>query len=171
MRLPALLLALTLGCASVSASGVQVVRLLPEYMPADSFARISEFFDGKENTRGATILRTQPKSRDGFYFNLRTQTDTPVELAWIILEIITPASAEPRTESFAVSLPKGSHLIRLGLTGSDWPNPKDRPAAWKMRILGVNGAELASEQSFLWSKPDAPTSPSQTAAPSAPKAD
>lgn len=157
MRFPALLLALTLGCASVSASGVQVVRILPEYMPADSFVRISEYFTGKENTRGATLLRTQPKSRDGFYFNLRTQTDAPIELVWVILEIITPASAETRTESFAVSLPKGSHLIRLGLTGKDWPNAKDRPAAWKISILGVNGAELATEQSYLWSKPDAPT--------------
>ncbi len=126
-------------------------------MPADSFVRISEYFNGKENTRGATILRTQPKSRDGFYFNLRTQTDAPIELVWVILEIITPASAETRTESFAVSLPKGSHLIRLGLTGKDWPKAKDRPAAWKIRILGLNGAELATEQSYLWSKPDAPT--------------
>ena len=157
MRFPALLLALTLGCASVSASGVQVVRILPEYMPADSFVRISEYFNGKENTRGATVLRTQPKSRDGFYFNLRTQTAAPIELVWVILEIITPASAETRVESFAVSLPKGSHLVRLGLTGKDWPNAKDRPAAWKLRILGVNGAELAKEQSYLWSKPDAPT--------------
>jgi hypothetical protein len=157
MRFPSLLLALTLGCTSVSASGVQVVRILPEYMPADSFVRISEYFSGKENTRGATILRTQPKARDGFYFNLRTQTDAPIELVWVVLEIITPASAETRIESFAVSLPKGSHLIRLGLTGKDWPNAKDRPAAWKLRLLGVNGAELASEQSYLWSKPDAPT--------------
>ena len=170
MRLPALLLACTLGCASVSASGVQVVRILPEYMPADSFARISEFFNGKENTRGATILRTQPKARDGFYFNLRTQTDAPIELAWVVLEIITPASAEARIESFAVSLPKGSHLIRLGLTGKDWPSPKDRPAAWKIRILGVNGAELATEQSYLWSKPDSP-SPAKPADPTATKAD
>ena len=170
MRFPALLLALTLGCASVSASGVQVVRILPEYMPADSFVRISEYFNGKENTRGATILRTQPKLRDGFYFNLRTQTDAPIELAWVVLEIITPASAETRVESFAVSLPKGSHLIRLGLTGKDWPNAKDRPAAWKLRILGVNGAELATEQSYLWSKPDSPT-PVKPADPSAAKVD
>ena len=166
MRLPAFLFALTLGCASVSASGVEVVRILPEYMPADSFVRISEYFNGKENTRGATILRTQPKARDGFYFNLRTQTDAPIELAWVILEIITPASAETRVESFAVSLPKGSHLIRLGLTGKDWPNSKDRPAAWKLRILGANGSELAMEQSYLWSKPDtlSPVKPAETSA-------
>lgn len=169
MRFSALLLALSLGCVSASASNLKVVRILPEYMPAESFARISEFFDGKENTRGATILRTQTTARDGFYFNLRTETDSPIELAWIVLEIITPASAEPRVESFAVSIPKGSQLIRLGLTGKDWPNPKDRPAAWKIQVRDVNGAELAYEQSYLWSKPDSiPTS--KPADPAAPKA-
>ncbi len=164
MRIPALLFALTLGSSSVLAGGVEVVRLLPEYMPAASFKRVSEYFDGKENTRGATILRTQPASREGFYFNLRTKSATAIEVAWIELQVISPVSPEPRTESFAISLPRGSHLIRFGLTGKDWPGPKARPTAWKLRLLAADGAELASEQSFLWSKPDAP-------APAAPKAE
>jgi hypothetical protein len=139
------------------AGGVEVVRLLPEYMPAAAFARVSEFFDGKENTRGATIVRTQPASREGFYFNLRTKSDKAIELAWIELQIITPTSTEPRTESFAISLPRGSHFIRFGLTGKDWPDANAHPVAWKLRLLGADGAELATEQSFLWSKPDAPS--------------
>jgi hypothetical protein len=167
MRIPALLLALTLGSTSALASGVEIVRLLPEYIPADSFVRVSEYFNGKENTRGATIVRTQPASREGFYFNLRTKTDAAIELAWIELQVISPASPEPRTESFAISLPKGSHLTRFGLTGTDWPDAKARPVAWKIRLLGKDGAELASEQSFLWSKPDAPTAPAATPAPKA----
>jgi len=158
MRLSALLFALTLGASSAQAGGVEIVRLLPEYMPAASFKRVSEYFDGKENTRGATILRTQPDSRDGFYFNLRAKTDTAIELAWIELQIITPASTDTRVESFAISLAKGSQLIRFGLTGKDWPGAKARPVAWKIRLLAANGAELATEQSFLWSKPDS-TSP------------
>jgi len=159
MRIPALLLALTLGSTSALAGGVEIVRLLPEYIPADSFARVSEYFTGKENTRGATIVRTQPASREGFYFNLRTKTEKPIELAWIELQVISPSSPEPRTESFAISLPRGSHLTRFGLTGKDWPDVKARPVAWKLRLLGVDGAELATEQSFLWSKPDAPSAP------------
>lgn len=164
MRLPALLLALSLCSTSALAGGVEVVRLLPQYMPASEFDRVSEYFTNKENTRGATILRTQPASREGFYFNLRAKTDTAIEVAWVELQIITPASTEVRTESFAVSLPKGSHYIQLGLTGKDWPGPKARPVAWKLRLLGADGAELATQQSFLWSKPDAPT-------PAAPKAE
>lgn len=167
MRLLAPLIALTLGSTTVLAGGVEVVRLLPEYMPAESFMRVSEYFNGKENTRGATIVRTQPASREGFYFNLRTKTDTAIEIAWVELQVISPVANEPRTESFAVSLPRGSHLIRFGLTGSDWPGPKARPVAWKLRLLGADGAELASEQSYLWSKPDAPT-PATSAAQPAP---
>jgi hypothetical protein len=156
MRLLASLIALTLGSTTALAGGVEVVRLLPEYLPATSFVRVSEYFTGKENTRGATIVRTQPASRDGFYFNLRTKTDTAIELAWIELQVISPTSPQPRTESFAISLPRGSHLIRFGFTGTDWPGPKAHPVAWKLRLLGADGAELATEQSYLWSKPDAP---------------
>ena len=156
MRLSALLLTLALGATTAMADGIKVVRLLPEYMPAASFMRVSEYFNGKENTRGATIVRTKPESRDGFYFNLRTKTESAIELAWIELQFITPFSTDTRTESFAVSLPKGSHLIRFGLTGTDWPDPTARPVAWKLRLLGADGAELATEQSYLWSKPEAP---------------
>lgn len=156
MRLLASLLALTLGSTTALAGGVEVVRLLPEYMPAASFMRVSEYFNGKENTRGATIVRTQPASREGFYFNFRTRSETAIEVAWVELQFISPVSNEPRTESFAISLPRGSHLIRFGLTGTDWPGPAARPVAWKLRLLGADGAELASEQSYLWSKPDAP---------------
>lgn len=156
MRFSALLITLAFGCATASAAGVKIERMLPEYMPASSFARVSEFFDGKENTRGATVLRTQSSSRDGFYFNLRTRCESAIDVAWVELQIITPAAPEVRTESFAVSLPKGSHLIRFGVTGKDWPGPKARPVAWKLRLIEADGAELASEQSYLWAKPDAP---------------
>lgn len=159
MRLLASLLALALAstCATAADNRVEIVRLHPEYMPAASFVRVSEYFNGKENTRGATILRTRPDSREGFYFNVRAKTDTAIELAWVEIQVISPASPEPRTESFAISLPRGSHLIRFGLTGADWPGPEARPVAWKLRLLSADGAELATEQSYLWSKPDAPT--------------
>jgi len=157
MRLSAFLFALTLGCSSALVGGVEVVRLLPEYMPATAFDRVSEYFTNKENTRGATIIRTQPASRDGFYFNLRAKSPAAIEVVWIELQVITPTSTQTRTESFALSLPKGSHLVRLGLTGKDWPDAKAHPVAWKLRLLGADGAELATHQSFLWSKPDTAT--------------
>ena len=150
-----LLLVLTLGFTTASAGDLQIVRVMPDYQPADAFVRISEYFNGKENTGGATILRTQPSSRAGFYFLVRVKTDKPIDVAWIEAQVITPTVPEARTDSFSISLPAGSHVFKLGLTGTDWPDPKAKPVAWKLRFLSVEGKELASEQSFLWSKPPA----------------
>lgn len=154
LRLSSLLIALSLGSVAI-AGEVDIVRILPEYRTADSFVRVSEYFTGRESTRGATLLRTQPEAREGYYFALRTKALVRHEIAWLELQIITPFSPEPRTESFATTIPAGSHLTRFGLTGADWPDPKARPVAWKLRLLDADGAELASEQSYLWSKPDA----------------
>ncbi len=150
-----LLLVLTLGFSSALAGDLQVVRVMPDYQTADSFVRISEYFNGKENTGGATILRTQPASRAGFYFLVRVKTAKPIEVAWIEIQVITPTAPAARTDSFAISLPAGSHVIKLGLTGTDWSDPKAKPVAWKLRFISADGKELATEPSFLWSKPSA----------------
>ena len=106
-------------------------------------------------------MRTQPSSRAGFYFLVRVKTDKPIDVAWIEAQVITPTVPEARTDSFAISLPAGSHVIKLGLTGKDWADPKSHPVAWKLRFLSADGKELASQQSFLWSKP--PATPALTA--------
>lgn len=152
-----ILFSLTLGVTASFATDLAIVRVLPDYQPVGSFVRISEYFSGKENTGGATIVRTQPARRDGYYFLVRVKTTAPIEVAWIEAQVITPTAPEPRTDSFAVSLPKvGSQVIKLGLTGTDWPSPKAIPVAWKLRLLAADGKELATEQSFLWSKPSGP---------------
>jgi hypothetical protein len=151
--LPTFLLALTTSLASASASEVQFTRIFEGYKPASDFVRISEYFTGRENTRGATIVRTQPTSREGYYFTIRTQATTALEITFVELQIITPTQPEPRTESFAVPLATGSQVLHFGLTGTDWASPKTHPVAWKIRLLSTTGEELASQQSFLWSKP------------------
>ena len=152
-----ILFSLTLAATSSFAADLKIVRVLPDYQPADSFVRISEYFNGKENTGGATILRTRPDHREGYYFLVRVKNTAPIEVAWIETQVITPTNPEPRTDSFAVSLPKaGSHVIKLGLTGTDWPDAKAVPVAWKIRLFSSDGKELATEQSFLWSKPPGP---------------
>ena len=151
-----LLLFLALGASAALGADLKIIRVMPSYRTADSFMRISEYFNGREDTGGATLLRTQPARRDGYYFLVRVKTTAPIEIAWIETQVVTPASPEPRTDSFAVSLPAGSHVIQLGLTGTDWPSPKAVPVAWKLRLLSSEGKELASEQSYLWSKPPGP---------------
>ena len=151
-----LLFFLTLGVTASFASDLKIVRVMPDYHPADDFVRISEYFNGKENTGGATVLRTQPTRRDGYYFLVRIKTTSPIEVAWIEAQVITPTNPEPRTDSFAVSIPAGSQVIKLGLTGTDWSDSKAVPVAWKLRFLAADGKELATEQSYLWSKPPGP---------------
>jgi hypothetical protein len=156
-HLPALVLAIALFCAaSARAADMSFVRVWPGYRTAESFERISEYLTGQENTGGETILRSQPGRREGFYFLARLKNaGDAIAGATVELSVITPASATPRTLKFTADLPAGQHVFECGLTGADWPDAKAHPVAWKIVVRTPGGAELASRQSFLWSKPDA----------------
>jgi hypothetical protein len=140
-----------------AAADLRVVRVWPSYRTAESFSRISEYFGGGENTGKDTIVRSQPSSRAGYYFLTRIKNSGPaLPDAKIELHVITPSSPEPKTFTFNAAIPAGSHVVQIGLTGNDWPNPKAQAVAWDLHVFGgVNGAELAHEQSYLWSQPDA----------------
>jgi hypothetical protein len=146
---------LVLCCtARLAAADLTAVRVWPGYRTAESFERISEFFDGQENTGRQTVLRSQPATREGFYFLTRIKNAGPVlENVRVELNVITPASAEPkRITSFATTtVPVGNHVFQIGLTGADWPDATAQPVAWQLRLLSADGQELLREQSFLWS--------------------
>jgi hypothetical protein len=156
-HLPALVLVIALFCAaSARAADVTFVRVWPGYRTAESFDRISEYLTGQENTGGQTVLRSQPAQRNGFYFLVRLKNASDaIAGASVELDVITPASATPRTLTFAADLPAGQHVFQCGLTGADWPDAAAHPVAWKIVVRAPGGAELASTQSFLWSKPAA----------------
>lgn len=154
-RLALASLSILLGFASARAADVSFVRVWPGYRPAESFDRISEYFTGRENPGGQTVLRSQPAERAGFYFLARIKNAGPaVAGATFKLDVITPASAAPRTFTFAADLPAGEQVFNLGLTGADWPGgAKARPVAWQLAVLAPGGAELVQTQSYLWEKP------------------
>jgi hypothetical protein len=156
-HLPAFIFVIALFCAaSAHAADVTFVRVWPGYRTAESFDRISEYLTGEENTGGETVLRSQPAQRDGFYFLVRLKNASEaIAGASVELSVITPNSATPRTLNFKADLPAGQHVFDCGLTGADWPDANIHPVAWKIVIRATGGAELASTQSFLWSKPDA----------------
>jgi hypothetical protein len=147
-----LVFVIALFCAAAArAADVAFVRVWPGYRTAESFDRISEYLDGQENTGGQTVLRSQPAQRDGFYFLVRLKNaGDAIAGASVELSVITPASATPRTLTFAADLPAGQHVFQCGLTGADWPDAAAHPVAWKIVIRAPGGAELASTQSFLW---------------------
>ncbi len=155
MRL-ALSLFLLLSAARLAAADLTAVRVWPAYRTAESFERISEYFSGQENTGGQTYLRSQPAAREGFYFLTRIKNPgTPLENVRIELSVITPASADPKvfTAFPATTVPTGSHVFQIGLTGADWPDATANPVAWQLRLLSAEGQELLRTQSFLWSQP------------------
>jgi hypothetical protein len=159
--LSAALLTLLLGSAtSVRAGNIEVVRVWPAYRTAQSFDRIGLYFNGGEDSAGKSIQRTRPATRDGYYFLVRL--DNPgaaVAGATLEVSVITPASPEPQAFSFKADVPAGSHAFDLGLTGPDWPGPKSGAVAWRVTVRAPDGAELASQQSFLWARPASPPAP------------
>lgn len=155
MRL-ALTLALLLGLvAIVRAAEVEFVRVWPGWRDAASFERISEYFDGKENSGSQVLLRTHPEIRAGYYFLARAANSGPAQpSAKIILSVIKPASPHALVYTFPIVLPAGETVFNLGLTGADWAGPKVHPVAWKIEIVATDGRLLGVAKSFLWEKPD-----------------
>ncbi|ATC63259.1 hypothetical protein CMV30_04425 [Nibricoccus aquaticus] len=152
----ALSLLLLFSAARLAAADLTAVRVWPGYRTAESFERISEFFDGKENTSGQTHIRSQPATREGFYFLTRIKNPgTPLADVRVELSVITSASADPKTFTAfpATTVPSGSHVFQIGLTGADWSDATANPVAWQLRLLTAEGQELLRTQSFLWSQP------------------
>jgi hypothetical protein len=143
-----------LFAATASASDLKIVRVFTNWREASSFKRISEYFDGKENTGGELVLRTHPEERSGCYFLLRVSNGGAAVSTKLQLQLIAPTSAKPILYTFPVDLKSGDSVINVGLTGPDWPDKKANPVAWKIDLLGSDGKSLASHASYLWEKPN-----------------
>jgi len=139
----------------VSAANLTIVRVYTGWRDAASFKRISEYFDGKENTRGEAVLRTHPDQRAGYYFLVRVANPQAARTTKAHLEVVTATSAKPVSYDFSPELKSGDTVFHLGLTGPDWPDAKANPVAWKLDLTDSDGHLLASERSYLWEKPAA----------------
>jgi hypothetical protein len=146
--------ALCLFVASfASAAELTLVRVYSGWRDAASFKRISEYFDGKENTGGQIVLRTQPDQRAGYYFLVRVANPGAPRKVTARLQVITNTTAKPAEFLFSPELKSGESVFHLGLTGADWPDATTNPVAWKLELNDADGQTLISEQSYLWGKP------------------
>lgn len=132
---------------------VEIVRVWPSYRDTDSFRRIGEYLGGRENAGRDTVLRSQTEARDGYYFLTRVAADAATPVSQLVVEVVLPGKPEIRTFSFPVTLGAGDGVFHLGLTGSDWPGPDIRPAAWRLTARTADGSTVAELASFLWSAP------------------
>ena len=142
--------------ASASAADLTIVRVFTGWRDAASFKHISEYFDGKENTRGEAMLRTQPDQRAGYYFLVRAANPGAPVAVKIHVQLIMPAGAKAKDFTFNADLKSGETVLNLGLTGGDWPDAKTNPVAWKLTVRSADDRMLATEKSYLWEKPGAP---------------
>jgi hypothetical protein len=157
-------LSLILGCfaavattslaAGAAGDGtVSVAHVYTGWREAESFKRISEYFNGRENTGREVILRTHADQRGGYYFLARLlHSGAPIDTR-IVLLVITPDSSAPKTFEFTARLSASATLLDLGLTGPDWPDPKIHAVAWKMDVFGADNKLLGTKKSYLWEKP------------------
>lgn len=148
---------LVITASICAASDLKIIRVWPGYRTAESFERISEFLGKDEDPSNQLILRTQENTRAGYYFLVRAKNfeHSATANAKIELRVITPFSPEAKTYNFTCTLPTGSHVLNLGLTGTDWPGkPTDDVVAWQLRVLASDGTELAKTQSHLWAQPE-----------------
>ena len=153
-------LLLVLGVISSAAARANegdpaIVRAFSGWRDAASFKRISEYFNGRENTGGETVVRSHPGERAGYYFLVRTANPGAALPVKVRLEIIMPTAAAPKVHTLAADLKSGATVLDLGLTGADWPDAKTNPVAWKLELLAADGRVLATEKNYLWEKPDA----------------
>jgi len=157
LRSLCLLLALvpTLAFAAAEDSGLEIKRVFTGWRDAASFKRISEYFNGKENTGGEAVLRTHPEERGGFYFLVRVGNSGQPRAVQAHLQVINAAKAEPARYDFKTELKSGDTVFHLGLTGSDWLDPRANPVAWKLELTDADGTVLATDRSYLWEKPAA----------------
>jgi hypothetical protein len=138
---------------AVFAADLSIVRVFGGWRDTASFKRISEYFDGKENTGREIVLRSHPEQRSGYYFLVRFKNSGALVKGHVHLELIGQNWQEPRTTIFPVEIPAGTKAFQLGLTGPEWQDAKVQPMAWHLRVIGENGEPLATEKSYLWEKP------------------
>lgn len=157
-RLVPLLVALLCSVPALAGAAehpLQVVRVFTGWREAASFKRIGEYFDGRERTGGEVVLRSQPAERGGYYFLIRLTNPAATTAATLKLEVVLPGTPKPQVFSFPASVPAGSAVFNVGLTGADWPGHEVNPVAWRLQVLAADGQVLAASQSYVWEKPAA----------------
>lgn len=154
MRHVTLVLALLLA---VPASALTVRDLRVEAYPAEHFARIGEFYTGREVTGNRLLYRTSEEERGGVYLVLEfseplSQMPAGGKLVW---EYVSDEASVPTVVEFSlpVLLPTGRELW-LGLTDAPDVRLAEDLVAWRVQAYDGVGALVWERESFAWSAPE-----------------
>jgi hypothetical protein len=148
-------IALLSAVSAVHAADIKFKRVWPEWHDAESFQSLYEDHTGRELTGKWIVLRSQPDKRGGLYFVTRLENSGPqVGGATFVVRVITLESVDTKTYSFPSSVPGGTQIFEIGLTGTDWTAPRVQPVAWELELDASDGRVLARQTSYLWEKPE-----------------
>ena len=141
-----------LSFSSLGLAETRIRSVSETYWTSRDFARIPEYFTGKEYQGNQVIVRTQD-ARAGLYFvlELNEALEKLPKNCEVFVEVVR--SDGPEAKLYKLSIPnetKGRKEVLLGITGDDWKSPKIKPVAWRIEIKDGTGKVIASKQSFLW---------------------
>lgn len=164
-RLAAGLLALLLaGCQALPVEldeKAGIGRVYERYRTARQVERVSQTLAAAGPEEGGdVVLLSDAKSRLGYEFqvSLDGSLDVPAGARFRV-EFVRDEGQPAVVREFPITAKPGWFFGEycLRLTGADDPGPRWRPVAWRISVIGADGAVLAARRSFLWGAPaDAP---------------
>ncbi len=122
----------------------------------NDFKKIQDFFKSKDPNLHWLILRTDPETPAGIYFETslnHTAKNFPAGSTLRLSYITKQAPTELKTYTFIIPLEKQWRLL-IGLT--DTARAVSAPYdifAWCITVMDAEGTLLADKKSFLWEKP------------------
>lgn len=157
MRINRLLLSagvaiMALSGIAMQAQDVTLERVWPSYRDAASFTRLLEYFGGAPDAANRNALRSQPDKRAGYYWLVRTDAAEDVPGCTFKIEIHRSDQTDAQVYTFPHSVTAGSYTVNVGITGTDWIDPTERPVAWRLTLLSPDGSPLIAQHSFLWQR-------------------
>lgn len=160
-RLAAGLLALLLaGCHDLPVdpdTHPGVARVFERYRSLAQIERASETLLGSEPDDGSdVVLLTDARSRVGYEFQVSLERSLEVpDKSSFRVEYVRKEGEPAVSRTFPIARRPGWFFGEycLRLTGADDPGSAWRPVAWRISVVGPDGAILASRRSFLWGAP------------------
>lgn len=128
-----------------------IESVIVRHYPPNSFISISEFFTGRENTGGDTILRTDELNRSGLYLvvGLNQAVNALPEDTEVVFQYILSNCRDVKKKVFEIKSKAGSSpWLFLGVTGQEYIGLCQTFLAWSLKIH-ANG-ECVTQKSYLW---------------------
>lgn len=124
-----------------------------KYLTKHQATHLGDRLFGEEYTHGYLTMRSQDNKRAGMYcFMMLSGFSDIAKGCTIELSIDSSEKAKVKTYTFKVPQTESSFReVKLGITGSDWTDPKANINAWKVVIKAPDGKVIAEKRSWLWS--------------------